>query len=88
MAFLKHNQQPGFEIELIRDLIPQNGYSDRGLSIILPVENIEDAIHFYKGKGIDFNSETYNTTNDGMKTIFFYGSKRELLQLVEREKSE
>nr|WP_263323723.1 VOC family protein [Neobacillus sp. Marseille-Q6967] len=90
LAFLKHDQQPGFEIELIRDLVLQEEYSDRGIvnHLAFTVENIENAIQFYKEKGISFNSETYDTANDETKTIFFYGPNRELLQLVERGKSE
>ncbi|GGE35044.1 glyoxalase [Pullulanibacillus camelliae] len=90
LAFLMHDQQPGFEIELIRDLVPQGGYSDKGIvnHLAFTVEKIEAAIQFYKEKGINFLSETYDTANDGTKTIFFYGPNRELLQLVEREESE
>jgi lactoylglutathione lyase len=88
MAFLKLDQQPGFEIELIRDLVLKYEYFDRGIvnHLAFTVDNIEDAIHFYREKGISFNSETYNIANDGTKTIFFYGPNLELLQLVEREK--
>ncbi|GGE27961.1 lactoylglutathione lyase [Pullulanibacillus camelliae] len=86
LAFLKHDQQPGFEIELIRDLVPQAGYSDKGIvnHLAFTVENIEEAIRFYKKRGLTFNSETYDTANDGTKTIFFYGPNQELLQFVER----
>lgn len=86
LAFLKHDQQPGFEIELIRDLVPQDLYSERGIvnHLAFTVEDMEEAIQYYKDKGISFNSETYETANDGTKTIFFYGPNRELLQFVER----
>jgi lactoylglutathione lyase len=86
LAFLKHNQQPGFEIELIRDLVPQDLYSERGIvnHLAFTIEDMEKAIQTYKDKGISFNSETYDTANDGTKTIFFYGPNRELLQFVER----
>ena len=86
LAFLTLEQQPGFEIELIRDLVPQDLYSDRGIvnHLAFTVEDIEEAIQFYKERGISFNSENYDIANDGTKTIFFYGPNRELLQLVER----
>lgn len=86
LAFLKHDQQLGFEIELIRDLVPQDLYSERGIvnHLAFTVEDIEEAIQYYKDKGISFNSETYDTANNGTKTIFFYGPNRELLQFVER----
>lgn len=85
MAFLYHDDQPGFEIELIRDLQPQGDYSDKGIvnHLAFTVENIEEAIEYYRIKGIEFNSEKFNTAVDGAKTIFFYGPNRELLQLVE-----
>jgi lactoylglutathione lyase len=90
LAFLKHDQQSDFEIELIQDLVSQDLYSDKGIvnHLAFTVDNIEDAIQFYKEKGVLFNSEIYNIANDGTKTIFFYGPNRELLQLVERGKSE
>jgi lactoylglutathione lyase len=86
LAFLKHDYQPGFEIELIRDLVPQDLYSERGIvnHLAFTVEDMEEAIQYYKDKGISFNSETYDIANDGTKTIFFYGPNRELLQFVER----
>lgn len=89
MAFLKHDQQPGFEVELIRDLDQQDGYSDRGIvnHLAFTVEDIKVAIRFYREKGIIFHSETYDTASDGTKTIFFYGPNGELLQLVERSLS-
>jgi lactoylglutathione lyase len=88
MAFLQHDQQPGFEIELIRDLVLEDEYSERGIvnHLAFTVDSIKDAIQYYKEKGISFHSKTYNTANDGTKTIFFYGPNGELLQLVERER--
>jgi len=90
LAFLKHDQQPGFEIELIRDLVPQGEYSERGIvnHLAFTVENMEEAIRFYKEKGIIFHSEAYDTANDGTKTIFFHGPNEELLQFVERGNAE
>ena|GEM_PF-500170 len=86
LAFLQHDQQPGFEIELICDLVPQGEYSDKGVvnHLAFTVENMDEAVQFYKEKGITFNSETYDTANDGTKTIFFNGPNKELLQFVER----
>jgi lactoylglutathione lyase len=85
MAFIYHENQPGFEIELIKDLQPMGDYSDKSIvnHLAFTVENIEDAIQFYREKGIQFNSDKPNTAVDGAKTIFFYGPDRELLQFVE-----
>ncbi|WP_019121822.1 VOC family protein [Brevibacillus massiliensis] len=85
MAFLYHDDQPGFEIELIRDLKPLGEYSDSGIvnHLAFTVENIEEAMEYYRQKGVQFNSEKPNTAIDGAKTIFFHGPDRELLQFVQ-----
>lgn len=85
MAFLKHDNQPGFEIELIFDLIPQGDYADKGIvnHLAFTVDNIQEAIHYYRDKGIVFHTKEPNNAIDGAKTIFFTGPNGELLQLVE-----
>ncbi|UTR11926.1 VOC family protein [Evansella sp. LMS18] len=85
MVFLKHKNQPGFEIELIKDLVPLGSYSEKGIvnHLAFTVDNIHEAISYYRDKGITFNSEQPNTAIDGAKTIFFNGPDHELLQLVQ-----
>lgn len=85
MAFLYHEAQPDFEIELIRDLMPQESYSAKGIvnHLAFTVDVIEEAITHYREKGIQFLTESANPSIDGGKTIFFYGPNEELLQLVE-----
>lgn len=85
MAFLYHNVQAGMEIELIRDLVPQGSYSDSGIvnHIAFTVDNIEEAIGYYRNKGIVFTTEEPKPTLEGGRMILFYGPDRELLQLVE-----
>lgn len=85
MTFLYHDNQPGFEMELIRDLAPMGDYSEQGLvnHLAFTVDNIDEAIAYYREKGIVFKTETPNPSLDGGKTIFFHGPDRELLQFVE-----
>lgn len=85
MAFLYHDNQPGMEIELIRDLKPIENYSDSGIvnHLAFTVDNIDEAIAHYKEKGIIFNSDEPKPTLDGGRMILFYGPNRELLQFVE-----
>lgn len=85
MAFLYHDNQPGMEIELIRDLKPSEDYSDSGIvnHLAFTVDNIDEAIAHYKEKGITFNSDEPKPTLDGGRMILFYGPERELLQFVE-----
>ncbi len=85
MAFIRNPDLPGFEIELMRDLYPQGDYEEQGIvnHLAFTVDNIEEAIQYYRSKGIEFNSETPNIAIDGAKTIFFFGPNREFLQLVE-----
>ena len=89
MAFLYHENQPGFEIELIRDLVDMGEYFPKSIvnHLAFTVENIEEAIRYYREKGIQFLTETANPSLDGGKTIFFSGPDQELLQLVERNYS-
>lgn len=86
MAFLFHRNQPGMEIELIRDLDPtKHSYSDKGIvnHLAFTVDNMEEAILHYRDKGVEFLTEQPNTSIDGGKNIFFYGPNRELLQFVQ-----
>lgn len=89
MAFLYRDNQLDFEIELIRDLVDQGEYFPKGIvnHLAFTVDNMEEAIPFYREKGIQFLTETANPSIDGGKTIFFYGPNQELLQLVERNYS-
>jgi lactoylglutathione lyase len=90
MVFLYHDDQPDFEIKLISDLQPEGGYSYKGIVnyLTFTVDNIEEAMDYYRNKGIEFNSEKPNTAIDGAKTVFFYGPDRELLRFVQPEKRE
>lgn len=85
MAFLYHDNQPGYEIELIQDLEPIREYAEQGLvnHLAFTVDDMTEAITYYKNKGITFLSESPNTNFEGRKTIFFHGPNKELLQLVE-----
>lgn len=85
MAFLVHKDQPGFEIELIRDLQPGQEYSTKGIvnHVAFTVENIQEAISYYANKGVHFHTKQPNIAIDGAKTIFFDGPDQELLQFVE-----
>lgn len=89
MAFLYRDDQPDFEIELIRDLVDQGEYVPKGIvnHLAFTVDTIEEAIRYYREKGIQFLTETANPSIDGGKTIFFYGPNQELLQLVERNRN-
>jgi len=88
MAFIYHENHPGFEIELIQDLVPLGDYSDKGIvnHLAFTVDNIEEAMAYYKEKGIQFTTETPNTGVGGSKTLFFYGPSQELLQFVQPAK--
>jgi lactoylglutathione lyase len=85
MAFLKQKDHPDFEIELIKDLNVEGDYSDSGIvnHLAFTVENIQEAMTYYKEKGIQFNTENPNISIDGAKVIFFNGPNQELLQLVQ-----
>ncbi|MDG5787190.1 VOC family protein [Evansella sp. AB-P1] len=85
LTFLSHKNQPGFEIELVRDLNPGKEYSASGIvnHLAFTVENMEEAIAYYKNLGITFQSDEPNKSIDGSKIIFFYGPNNELLQLVQ-----
>jgi lactoylglutathione lyase len=85
MAFLYHENQPGMEIELIRDLEPGEPYSDRSVvnHLAFTVDDMEKAIAHYRAKGIVFTSDEPKRTLEGGRMILFYGPDRELLQLVE-----
>ncbi|KKB39133.1 VOC family protein [Bacillus thermotolerans] len=86
MAFLYLEQQPGMEIELIRDIDPTMSYSSTGLvnHLAFTVQNIEEAIFQFREKGIEFLSQEPNPTLEGGRMILFHGPNGELLQLVER----
>ncbi|WP_102346308.1 VOC family protein [Bacillus sp. Marseille-P3661] len=85
MAFIQHEHQPEFEIELMQDIELVTDYSETGIvnHLAFTVDNILEAIDYYKGKGIVFNSDSPNTAIDGAQTIFFNGPNGELLQLVQ-----
>ena len=86
MAFLAHKNQKDFEIELIQDKDPNAQYAEVGIvnHVAFTVENIEESIEYYKGKGIVFKSDEAKPPNPGAaRTIFFNGPSKEILQLVE-----
>ena len=85
LAFIYHKNQPSYEIELIRELTPVDGYSEQGIvnHIAFTVDNIEETIRFLKEKGIRFSSEKPAPTLEGGKNIFFKGPSGEMLQLIE-----
>ncbi|MGN7481787.1 VOC family protein [Priestia megaterium] len=88
MAFLYLEEQPGMEIELIRDIDPIGEYNKSGIvnHLAFTVENINKAIQHYKSKGIEFLSPEPQPTLEGGRMILFHGPNDELLQLVERVK--
>ncbi|MGG0452470.1 VOC family protein [Priestia megaterium] len=88
MAFLYLEEQPGIEIELIRDIDPIEEYNKSGIvnHLAFTVENINKAIQHYKSKGIEFLSPEPQPTLEGGRMILFHGPNEELLQLVERVK--
>jgi len=88
MAFLYLEEQPGIEIELIRDIDPIDEYNKSGIvnHLAFTVEDINKAIKHYKNKGIEFLSSEPQPTLEGGRMILFHGPNDELLQLVERVK--
>ena len=88
MAFLYLEEQPGMEIELIRDIEPIGEYNKSGIvnHLAFTVEDINKAIQHYKSKGIEFLSPEPQLTLEGGRMILFHGPNDELLQLVERVK--
>lgn len=85
MAFLYHDDMPGFEIELIRDLQPGQVYAEQGIvnHLAFTVDDIGAAMRHYGSLGVQFAAREPSTGLDGGKTIFFFGPNRELLQFVE-----
>ncbi len=89
MAFLYPEEQPGIEIELIRDIDPIGKYNKSGIvnHLAFTVEDINKAIQHYKSKSeIEFLSSEPQPTLEGGRMILFHGPNDELLQLVERVK--
>jgi len=88
MAFLYLEEQPGMEIELIRDIDPIGEYNKSGIvnHLAFTVEDINKAIQHYKSKGIEFLSPEPQPTLEGGRMILFHGPNDELLRLVERVK--
>jgi lactoylglutathione lyase len=88
MAFLYLEEQPSVEIELIRDINPISDYNKSGIvnHLAFTVKDINEAINYYKKKGIEFLSPEPQPTLEGGRMILFYGPSDELLQLVERVK--
>ena len=87
-GFLYLEEQPGIEIELIRDIDPIGEYNKSGIvnHLAFTVEDINKAIQHYKSKGIEFLSSEPQPTLEGGRMILFHGPNEELLQLVERVK--
>ncbi|WP_456318188.1 VOC family protein [Priestia megaterium] len=88
MAFLYLEEQPSVEIELIRDINPIGDYNKSGIvnHLAFTVKDINEAINYYKKKGITFLSSEPQPTLEGGRMILFYGPNDELLQIVERVK--
>jgi lactoylglutathione lyase len=87
MAFLYLEQQKDMEIELIRDKEPKEYSSNSVVNhLAFTVENIDEAISYYKNKGITFTSDEPKPTIDGGRMILFYGPNEEFLQFVEKGK--
>lgn len=86
LCFLYHENQPGFEIELIRNFVPET-YSEKGVvnHLAFTVGNMEETIDFFHQKGVKFLTDRPNVTFDGRKTIFFFGPNNERLQFVQRK---
>ncbi|ETI65868.1 VOC family protein [Neobacillus vireti] len=86
MTFIYLENNPSFEIELIRDLEQHTKYSPKGIvnHLAFAVDNMEDSIKYFTRKGLIFINSSPNVAIDGAKTIFFEGPNGELLQLVER----
>ncbi|MFB3169553.1 VOC family protein [Neobacillus sp. 179-C4.2 HS] len=89
MAFLYLEEQPGMEIELIRDIDPLDEYNKSGIvnHLAFAVEDINQAISYYEKKGIKFLSDQPKSTLEGGLMILFYGPNGELLQLIERARN-
>ncbi|MDH2449511.1 VOC family protein [Priestia megaterium] len=89
MAFLYLEEQPNMEIELIRDINPVGEYNKSGVvnHLAFTVENINEAISYYKEKGIEFLSSEPQPTLEGGRMVLFYGPNDELLQFTERVKN-
>lgn len=89
MCFLAHPDQPDFAIELIRDIVPQDSYAKSGIvnHLAFTVEKIEEAVAYYRERGITFLSEHPTPGLNGSKIIYFYGPSGEYLQLIERASS-
>lgn len=88
LAFLYLEQQPGIEIELIKDLGLQKEYNKNGIvnHLAFTVDDIDHAIKEFKEKNVIFQTDAPNTTLEGGRMILFEGPYGELLQLVERVK--
>lgn len=86
LAFLYLEQQPGVEIELIRESDSQETYHAHGIvnHLAFTVDDIEETIKQLREKGVVFLTEQPNPTLEGGKMILFHGPNEELLQLVER----
>jgi lactoylglutathione lyase len=89
MAFLYLEEQPGMEIELIRDIGPLDEYNKSGIvnHLAFAVEDINPAISYFEKKGIKFLSDQPKSTLEGGLMILFYGPNGELLQLIERARN-
>lgn len=85
MVFLYLPEHPEVEIELIRDLVPGEEYATQSVvnHLAFTVENIEQAMAYYRDKGVEFTTEQPKQGAGGAKILFFYGPNKELLQLVQ-----
>ncbi|MBM7634156.1 VOC family protein [Geomicrobium sediminis] len=86
MAFLYLENEPGVEIELIRDKVDLGNYETKSVinHIAFTVERLDEEVEKLKEKGVTFLTDTPKPTLDGGTMILFHGPDKELLQLVER----
>jgi len=89
LVFLTHNGLPGFEIELIYEILPVISYSEHGLvnHLAFVVEDLEQTMEDFIQKGVIFQADKPKN-GIGRKTIRFKGPNGEVLQLVEERQNE
>jgi lactoylglutathione lyase len=89
LVFLEHHGLAGFEIELIRDIIPTITYTEYGLvnHLAFAVDHIDSVITSLRKRGVQYLTNKPKRGINGRKTIRFKGPNGESLQLVEARKN-